>query len=138
MKFRVDPLWLVAGLAFVGVAGVVGMVAYEHLSSAPLKLEAIYVGDAIAGETVAIRADAIRRPYDGCTNGVQIELKSVSGSIIRLPVPAREIAGNVTEYLVEVPKETAAGNYGVKVRETFNCGSAPKVVESPWQRITVR
>ena len=139
MKFRVDPLWATAGLALVGVAVVVGVLGYERLSGPPLRLSAVYVGEGRAGESFAIRAEAIRGESDGCTNGVQVELRSsVSNSIIRLPIPAREIDGDVTEYLVELPKETQPGNYGVKVRESFNCGGSPKVEETPWQRLVVR
>lgn len=138
MRFRLDPLWATAGLALVGVAVVVGVLGYERLSGPPLKLSAVYVGEARPGESFAIRAEAIRGDSEGCTNGVQVELRSVSNSIIRLPVPAREIDGDVTEYLVELPKETQPGNYGVKVRESFNCGGSPKVEETPWQRLVVR
>lgn len=138
MKFRVDPLWATAGLALAGVAVVVGVLGYERLSGPPLTLSAVYVSEAFPGQSFAIRAEAIRKPSEGCTNGVQVELRSVSNSIIRLPVPAREIDGDVTEYIVELPKETTPGNYGVKVRETFNCGGSPKVEETPWQRLVVR
>lgn len=134
---RVDGLWVLAASSLLGVVFVVGLFAYSYLAAPPLKLESLYVEDAVAGQSFAIRADAIRKPYEGCTNGVQIELVSATGSTIRLPVPAREINGDVTVYLVELPKETEPGHYGVKVRESFNCGSAPKVEESPWQRMTV-
>lgn len=134
MKTRIDPLYVMAGAALLGTVAAVWLVTAEEFSPAPMEYEALRVDGftAVPGERFTLLAEAHRKPHEHCTNGVQVDIRSVDDVITRLPVPAREINGNMTAYIIDLPEMIEPGGYGVKVRETFNCGGRPKVEESPW------
>lgn len=83
-------------------------------------------------EKLFVVAETERRDESDCTNGVQVDTRNESGSILRLPVPAREVHGSFSRYSIVIPEETVAGKYDLKIRETSYCGGPPKIVESPW------
>lgn len=139
MKFRPDPLFVLSAAALMGAVTVIGLVVWREVSPAPVKFDAVGVlaDVAIPGERFRVVAETHRRPAVECTNGVQIEIRDVNGVNTRLPIPAREIEGSKTTYIIDLPETTVPGQYGVKIRETFFCGGRPKTEESPWIALEV-
>jgi hypothetical protein len=124
--------WML-GLSVVGLAALMVILAAERLSPPAVRFVGLEVLNPVVrtGDVMRIRAEIIRRPVTGCTNGVQAEALDGSAQIIRLPVPTREIAGKESRYSVDLV-DIAPGRYRLMIRETTYCGGAPDISESNW------
>lgn len=131
---RLDPLHIIAALPFIGVVILIGFLVWRATQPPRLVYESLSVQHVTpaSAEVVAVTK---RRPSEGCTNGIQADLRS-NGVLARLPVPLRTQAANVSRYALVLPN-LRSGQYEVKVRETFNCGNGARPVETPWLRMTV-
>lgn len=136
---RFNAMEIMLGLSAAGLFVLAVVMTADRMKPPPMIFEAVsIVNSPIAkGELLYVVAETRRRDLDGCTNGVQVDVRDLGGAITRLPVPSREIDGNVSRYDLVVPATVAPGSYGVRIRETWYCGERPRVVETPWLSMTV-
>lgn len=106
-------------------------VAMAWKASEPSKVEWVSVSVPVVElEKLTIRAEARRRPIEGCTNGPQMELKR-GVEVIRLPVPTRTIVGTISTYETVLVEPLQPGKYTIKLRESVICPGLTEVAESP-------
>lgn len=131
---KFDVGWLMLGLSVAGLMGLAIYLTSQALKPPPVRFEAIKIMNSPVKppSKLFVVAETKRRLEESCTNGVQIDTRNDAGSILRLPVPAREVSGDVSRYSIVIPEETAPGMYDLKIRETSYCGGSPQIVESPW------
>lgn len=131
---KFDVGWLLLGLSVAGLVSLAGFLTVSALRPPPVKFDAIEIlnSPVTPPQKLFVVAETVRHSESECTNGVQIDIRNNAGSILRLPVPAREVHGSFSRYSIVVPEETSPGPYDLKIRETSYCGGAPKIVESPW------
>ena len=123
--------------AFIGVLGLGGLILFRTLSQ-PVSFESIEVKNSPrAGDLLIVEATVKREPIDGCTNGVQIDVRDQNGVEARYPIPTRQVAGVFTRYAIVVPEVANVGDHQLRVRETVYCGWWPKTAETPWITFTV-
>jgi len=122
------------GASAVGILALGGIYITRALQPAPISFEGIEVLNprVTDDELLVVRAVTPRRNVPGCVNGVQIDLRNEMGSILRLPIPAREITRDRSDYSIVIPQGTMPGRYQMKVREVFTCVDGVEAVEAPW------
>ena len=114
----------VAGMIILGV-----FLIMERLKPAAVEFSSFLVID----YPPVLIAEAHRRNVDGCSNGIQADIRDNSGSITRLPVPARTIAGSFSRYPLVIPDGVPAGAYQVHIREIVACpGETLQTIDTPW------
>lgn len=114
-------------LSFLALAGVMAVTTFS-----PPKMKWVSVAEPMLTATkMSVRAEAVRLPADGCSNGPQIELQR-GREAVRLPVPTRTISGDVSVYETELVRPLDSGWYKLRLRETFVCRTDTQVIDSPW------
>lgn len=133
-RFRVDLTATMLALSFAGLAAIITIFILRYLAPPPVEFESIAVANSpvTAGREMIVVAETHRREPDGCTNGVQVEARSTSGAVTRLPVPARVVDQNVSTYTIEMPITMDPGAYWLRLRETVYCSDGPKISVAPW------
>lgn len=126
------------GLSCAGLVALAIVVTARALEPPALAFTALSViNPQVSSENLLyVVAETERRESD-CVNGVQIELRDARGAQTRLPIPAREIAGNRSTYAIVIPKGTQPGRYQMLVREIFTCQDGVEMIEAPWLPIEV-
>lgn len=126
---RIDPLHIIAALPFIGVVILIGFLVWRATQPPRLTYESLSVRN-VTPVSAEVVATTVRRPIEGCTNGIQADLKA-KGVVARLPVPLRAQTPGRTSYALVLPS-LRSGPYEVKVRESFICPGKVQTVESPW------
>lgn len=135
MRHRVDPLHLFSGIAFVGVLMVLIALLWRSLQPPPLTYDSLSIRN-VTTESAEVVARTTRRASNGCTNGIQADLRS-EGIVTRLPVPLRAQTRGITSYALVLPS-LRAGVYEIKLRESFICQDSLDTIETPWMALEVR
>lgn len=122
------------GASAVGILALGGIYTARALQPPPVIFESIEVVNPSVtdDELLYVKARTLRREVEGCVNGVQIDLKSEIGNILRLPIPAREVGRDFSQYAIVIPQGTTPGDYQLMVREVFTCVDGVEAVETPW------
>lgn len=125
---------ILLGSGVLVLASVIGLLVMIRFEPTPIKFNALEIANSpvAQGETLNVIAETQRRSSEGCTNGVQVDARDDAGVILRMPVPAREMIDNLSRYAVVIPEKAPVGRYQLRVRETFNCGGPPKIIDAPW------
>lgn len=122
----------------LSLAGIIALGAFfAARASAPPRL--VYESVAVKNITpvsAEVLSETRRRSTEGCTNGIQADLRA-NGVIARLPVPLRAQTPGMSSYALVLPNLTA-GEYEVKVRESFICRGTVRTVETPWLTFRVQ
>lgn len=123
-------LLIALGLSLAGLAAVV---VSDAMRPPSLVWTAVIVANSpVSDGRLVVDAETKRRPTEGCTNGVQADIRR-GDAITRLAAPERSLkADGEARYEVSLPDDIAVGAYSVRLRETFNCGGKPEQVESAW------
>jgi len=110
---------------------------FVRRASEPARME--YTSFLVVSDPPALIAGAKRVSAEDCANGLQADIRDTKGEVIRLPVPARKIEGDVSTYPLVIPEGTAPGMFDLQIRETFTCqNKGTDVIESPWLPLVVR
>lgn len=128
---RVD---IILGLGVVVLSATIAVLVMAKFEPIPLRFMALEIVNSpvVQGETLNVIAETKRLSSDGCTNGVQVDARDLNGGLLRMPVPAREMLDSVSRYSIVIPETAPTGRYQLRVRETFNCGGPPKIIDAPW------
>lgn len=123
----------------LGLLAIGGVLLVRGFAPPPVRFESIeVVNDRVTDdELLFVKATTPRQEIPGCINGVQIDLKDDIGNILRLPIPAREVGRDTSEYAVVIPQGTTPGRYQMKVREIFTCKDRIEAVEAPWVPVEI-
>lgn len=133
-KFKFALAETLLGLAVAGLFVLAVVLIAERLKPPPVVFSAYVVTDS----PPMMIAEAKRRNIDGCSNGIQAEIRDHSGSVTRLPVPARTISGAFSRYPLVIPADVPRGSYQVHIRETVLCsGEALETIDTPWLPLKV-
>lgn len=118
------------------LATVVGLTA-DAIRTAPLRWDAVDIAhDPVRDGQLVVRARQDRRDTSGCTNNIQADMRA-AGVLTRLDAPVRTLAEDGrARYVVALPRDLLPGRYDVRLREVFNCGGRPIMVEAPWLTFT--
>ena len=138
-RFSVAALPVFAGVAVLACVASVGTYTWLTYRDAtrppPLEFTSFYVKNA----PPALVAGTVRYNVPECTNGLQAEIRGADGIALRLPVPAREIEGDVSRYPLVFPDGTPKGMYDMRVQESFLCGGNSVVlVKTPWLPLEIK
>jgi len=133
------PAETMLALAFVGVLIMAGFILTRAFEPPRLTWVALRVVNApVADRKLIVQAETKRRDSVQCTNGVQADMRSFSGTITRLPAPVRALQQNGdARYELELPENITAGTYGVRLRESFYCSGSPDSAVAPWLEFQV-
>lgn len=128
---------LLLGLA---VAALITIIVHRFTAPPMMTFDAIstQTKPASAASPFIVKARTPRRDAEGCTNGIQIEVKDARGELTKLQIPPRTIDGDLSTYSLIIPESLQSGRYALKLRESFYCGGAPEIVEAPWVFIEVK
>ena len=136
MKLKFDPLIAIAGAALLGVVILAGLFVGRALEPARLEWQSVAIQN-VTSVSAEFVANTRRRPIEGCTNGIQADLRTPDGVIARLPVPLRAQTPDMSSYALVLP-DLQAGRYETKVRESFICKNTFETIESPWVAFEVK
>lgn len=132
---RLDIGWLLLWLSVAGLVALAIFLLARAFEPPRVEWKSLRV-DTVYGSTLTIDAETIRRSTDGCSTGVQADLRS-GGSITRLSAPVRTLSGDHSRYDLVLPV-LPEGLHQVQLREIANCGGEPEVNETPWISFWVR
>lgn len=125
-----ERIWLglmLASLAAVAL-GVWVFLALRVLEPAPLTWNTISP-PIVADENLTISAEAIR--HGDCSGSPRIDLMD-GAKEIRLPVPTREVSGNLSTYQSGLTEPLPPGPYRLRLTEILVCGGTRHEIASPW------
>lgn len=136
---RIHAAQIMLGLSAAGLLAFSGIMIARALEPPPVRFLSLEVVNprVQSTELLNVVAETERRSTPDCVNGVQIELRDSSGAQTRLPIPAREISGNLSSYAIVIPEGTTPARYQMLVREIFTCSNSVRQVEAPWLPIEI-
>lgn len=135
MKFPAILSAMIIAVAMGLVA--LGFVAFRSiLAPPPITFDSVAVED-VTPYSARVVAVVERAPLpDGCTNGIQADVRKFTEPPTRLPVPLRtQDRSGRSVYALVLPQ--LYGRYEVQVRETFLCSDRLRVIKTPWVRMDI-